>query len=257
MEAPAGIGATTGIRASAVVRRLAACVAAGALAGLVVGGIGGRLAMLVLRLTSSPNLHGLTTDDGFTIGIVSAQTGFLLMVTTLLGATVGAGYLVVRGWLPERSRPWLAGALGALVGGARILRPEGIDFTLLDPLPLAIAMFVAIPAGVGVATTMLAERFLRDGSVFARSRLAFVSLVLLLPVVPIALSGARGPVGGSLTVAVLAIVAIVALVAVGARRGTLGRIWASKPVVWLGRVALAAAAVASSVELARDVSSIL
>ncbi len=254
MEAPAGAGAATGSRAGVVVRRLAACVAAGALAGLVMGGIGGRLAMLVLRLTSSPTLHGLTTDDGFTIGIVSAQTGFLLMVTTLVGAMVGAGYLVVRGWLPERSRPWLAGALGALVGGARILRPEGIDFTLLDPLPLAVAMFLAIPAGVGVATSLLAERFLRDGSVFARSRLAFVSLVLLLPVVPIALGDLRGPVGLSLA---LAVVATVALVAIAGRRRMLGRIWASEPVVWIGRAVLAAAAAASSVELARDVSSIL
>jgi hypothetical protein len=229
-------------------------VAAGALAGLVVGGIGGRLAMLVLRLTSSPLLHGLATDDGFTIGIVSGQTGFLLMVTMLLGGTLGAGYLVVRGWLPERSRPWIAGALGALVGGARILRPDGIDFTLLDPLPLAVAMFVAIPAGVGIATTVLAERFLRDGSVFARSRPALVSLVLLVPVVAIALSGLRGPVGVPLAVVV---VAGVALLVVGNRRHVLGRIWASEPMVWFGRAVLAAAAVASSVELARDVSSIL
>jgi len=55
----------------------------------------------------------------------------------------------------------------------------------------------------------------------------------------------------------IAVVVIVALVAVGVRWHMLGRLWPSEPVVWLGRAVLAVAAVASSVELARDVSSIL
>ncbi len=239
-------------------RRLAASLSAGAAAGLLVGGVGGRVAMLVLRLTSDPRLHGATTDDGFTIGIVSTQTLFLLSVTTILGAAVGAGYLLVRGWLPERSRPWIAAALGALVGGAGILRPDGIDFTLLDPLPLAVAMFVAIPAGVGFLTSLLAERLLRDASVFRRSRVALVSLVLLVPVVALPIGvGLSAPVGVPLLVEGLALVAVGALLAVGYRRRMLGPLWRSEPMVWLGRTALAAVVVASSVELARDVSSIL
>jgi hypothetical protein len=40
--------------------------------------VGGRLAMLLLRLTSDPVLRGVSTDDGFTIGRFSAQTIFLL-----------------------------------------------------------------------------------------------------------------------------------------------------------------------------------
>ena len=39
------------------------------MAGLLVGGVGGRVAMLLLRLTSDPRLRGLETDDGFTIGV--------------------------------------------------------------------------------------------------------------------------------------------------------------------------------------------
>ena len=249
MEASAG--SETGARVLATARRVAAGLTAGAVAGLLVGGVGGRIAMLVLRLTSNPLLHGATTDDGFTIGIVSASTLFLLVLTTIVGATVGAGYLLVRTWLPEHLRPWVAGILGALVGGARIVRPGGIDFTLLDPLPLAVAMFIAIPAGVGIATSLLAERFLRDGSTFQRSRAALASLVLLVPVVTLPVS-----VGMQAPPVLLAEAAIVALVALAYRRGQLARVWSSVPVVWLGRAALAAAAVTSSIELARDVNAI-
>lgn len=239
-------------RVLAGARWLAAGLTAGATAGLLVGGIGGRLAMFVLRLTSAPGLHGLQTDDGFTIGIVSTESFFLLTATAILGATVGAGYLLVRLWLPERSRPWIAGVLGALVGGARILRPGGVDFTLVDPLPLAVAMFIVIPAGVGVGTSLLAERFLRDGSWFARSRLAYASLVLAIPVgmLPVAL-GTRAP------AALLAEVVVLGVALIAHRRRQLARVWSSAPVVWLGRAVLAAAVIASSVELARDVTTIL
>lgn len=139
-------------------------MAAGLIAGFVIGGIGGRIAMLILRLTSEPSLHGLQTDDGFTIGIVSGATMFLLIVTTLGGVIGGLAYLSVRSWLPERLRPWLFGSLAAVVGGARIIRPEGIDFSRLEPLSLAVVMFVAIPAAYGVATSLLAERFLKKPS---------------------------------------------------------------------------------------------
>jgi hypothetical protein len=57
---------------------LGAGVSAGFLAGVLIGGVGGRLAMLALRLTSDPSLHGVSTDDGFTIGRLSLQTLFLL-----------------------------------------------------------------------------------------------------------------------------------------------------------------------------------
>ncbi|HYF10911.1 MAG TPA: hypothetical protein VEC09_01265, partial [Actinomycetota bacterium] len=92
-------------------RRLAVASAAGAAAGFVIGGIAGRLAMLVLRLTSDPSLHGLPTDDDFTIGVVSGETAFLLIASAVIGAAGGVVYLAIRSWLPERMRPWMAAVL--------------------------------------------------------------------------------------------------------------------------------------------------
>jgi hypothetical protein len=95
---------------------LGAGVSAGFLAGVLIGGVGGRLAMLALRLTSDPSLHGVSTDDGFTIGRVSLQTLFLLGVTAGLGMAGGLFYLVVRRWIPSRWRIPLMTLFFALVG---------------------------------------------------------------------------------------------------------------------------------------------
>ena len=73
---------------------LASGVSAGFVSGVLIGGVGGRLAMLLLRVTSDPSLHGLQTDDGFRIGRVSAETLFLLGVTAGLG--MAGGHLLSR-----------------------------------------------------------------------------------------------------------------------------------------------------------------
>ena len=48
---------------AAVAKPLAAAITAGFVAGLTIGGVGGRLAMFVLRLTSDPAVRGLETDE--------------------------------------------------------------------------------------------------------------------------------------------------------------------------------------------------
>ena len=63
--------------------------AAGAIAGALVGGIGGRLAMLLLRLTSPDDVLGLTSDDGFEIGIVTFDTLQLVLAMAMLGGHLG------------------------------------------------------------------------------------------------------------------------------------------------------------------------
>jgi len=230
---------------SATARQVAAATAAGFFTGAVIGGIGGRLAMLVLRLTSDPALHGLKTDDDFTIGIFSGETLFLVIVTTVLGVIGGLVYLVVRGWLPEPARPWLFGGLTGIVGGATVIRPGGIDFTLLEPLGLAVAMFIALPAAYGVAVSLLIERFLASDSPFSRSKVGVAGLVLLLPLALL------GPIG-------LAVVAlIVAVVMLGRASPEIGALWTSPPVVWIGRVGLMAVAIGWGVALVRDLIEVL
>jgi len=229
----------------AVARPLSAVAAAGALAGFLVGGLGGRLAMLILRLTSDASLRGLETDDGFTIGVVSSATLFLLLATTAFGVLGGLAYLLVRPWLPARVRPWLFGSLCGLLGGALVIRPGGIDFTRLEPLGLAIGMFVALPAAYGVVIALLAERLLVRAPRFGRVRASVGGLVVIALV---ALTG-------------LPLVAIPVLVVLAfALRGWAPAVvaaWSSTPVIWIGRAALAGVSLVAAVAVWTDAVKIL
>lgn len=230
---------------SASARPVSAGVVGGLLTGALVGGIGGRLAMFVLRLTSDPSLHGAKTDDGFIIGRFSGDSLGLVIFTGLSGVFGGLLYLVVRTWLPERRRPVLTGVFGGTVGGAAFIRPDGIDFTLLDPLPLAVAMFIALPAVYGVAMSLLVERLLRQDSLLSRSRAWFAGLLLLIAL------AFFGPVGLGV------LVAMVGLWAIHRAAPGAASLWRSAPVVWIGRAGLLAVTAFALAALVKDIDRVL
>ena len=132
---------------------------AGAIAGLLIGGIGGRLAMLLLRLTSPDFVIGSLSDDGFEIGVVSARTFQLLVGMTMLGAVNGVLYAALRQSIPPGLRLPLWCVFAAAFGGAAIVHEDGVDFTLLEPAALAVALFVALPAVAAALVVVLVERW--------------------------------------------------------------------------------------------------
>lgn len=229
-----------------VLARISVTCAIGALTGAVIGGVGGRLAMFVLRLTSDPSLHGRETDDGFTIGVISGATLFLVGLTAFLGVAGALVYAATRSWVPARLRPWAAAAVAGAVGGAEVIRPDGIDFTLLEPLPLAVAMFVALPAAYGAAVSVLLERsFARPAP---KGWPALLGLVLLTPFV---LSGVLRP-------SVETVLGGVALAAAFLfARSWLEAVWTSRPVTWLARAGILAVTALAVVVLIGDIADVL
>jgi hypothetical protein len=210
-------------------------------AGALVGGVGGRLAMLLLRLTSESSLIGMTTDDGFRTGSFTAETFFLLTVTAIGGAVLGVAYVAARRWLPRSRRPAVAAVVLGAIGGAAIIDPEGLDFTVLDPLWLAVTMFIALPAAFGAALARGVERLLPWASDRGPSTFA-----LLVPLLPIVLP----------VMAVL--VGLVALAWAALRRWpAAGRVWWSAPVTVAGRAVGIGATVFAAIVLAQDVAEIL
>jgi hypothetical protein len=182
----------TSWRASAELsaRRLAALTAVGGLLGLLVGGVGGRLAMMLLaRLNTEAT--GVTSDDDFTIGqFTVANTLNLLLLGTLLGV-VGAGiYSLLRGLrIGPRWFEVLTVAVGpAVVMGALIVHTDGVDFRLLEPTWLAIGLFVAIPGVYAALLTLLGEHVLGQNGWWARAPklLAVAPLILWVPLFPLA-----------------------------------------------------------------------
>ena len=141
-----------------VVRLLSATIIIGAISGAVIGGLGGRLAMRILLLTSDDSVKGLTSDDGFEIGRFTLfDTLGLVIVTAFIGVIAALLYLVVRPFvarLGSAAVPAMAVFYG-VVGGAMMVHRDGIDFQVLEPAVLAIILFVAICGGFGAAVAYL------------------------------------------------------------------------------------------------------
>ena len=223
-------------------RRIGAAVAAGMLAGLVVGGIGGRIAMFILRVTSSSRVNGIESDDGFRIGQISGQTFFLLLATTALGAIGGLIYLFGRQWVPARWRVAVSGTSFGVVLAAGVIKPDGVDFTLLSPLWLAVVLFVLISVVFGVVVSVLVERLLAREARQELGWWAYLPLPALL-------------LGGPVTW--VAIVVTWLAWAIGHTVPAVGRAWRSPVVVWVARAVIATLVVVNAVALAKDVSTIL
>jgi hypothetical protein len=215
----------------------------GLVAGAAVGGVGGRLAMLVLRLTSADSVRGVKSDDGFVIGRFSTETFFLVVIAAMLGAIGGLVYLLVREWVPSHWRAVAFGALCATVMGSVIISPDGTDFTELSPLSLAVAMFVLIPAAYGVVASMLVERSLRR----QRPRHGVWRWLAILPLGLLLFSGAFA----------LILVVVFAIVLLANRSGRLAELWRSAGVTWVGRAALSIVFLASGSALLQDAAEIL
>lgn len=132
---------------------------AGGIGGLVVGGFGGRLAMFILRLTSDDSIRGIESDDGFIMGRFDLTSTLSLLFTTMfLGSLFGLFVVLGRQFMSYRWMPAAWAAAGATVGGAVLIKGDGVDFTLLGPLSLAVAMFIIIPAAGAALIAWLVER---------------------------------------------------------------------------------------------------
>lgn len=173
-----------------VVERFRVLVVAGVFVGVLVVGVGSRLAMFVLRLTSPDYLDGATSDDGFIIGRFTLGGTYNLLV---LGAAVGiigaATYRAVAPWLlgPRWFRRFTIASASAAVGGSMLVHADGIDFQLLEPLWLAIGLFVALPAVFAVAVGITVDRVASTDSWTNTGRRWWVLPTVLLVAFPFAL----------------------------------------------------------------------
>lgn len=230
-------------------RSLSAATSYGALLGLAIGGIGSRLAMRLLFLTSADEVRGLESDDGFIIGKFDlADTLNLVLFGTLVGLMGGLVYLLIRRWLPgpRIPRSAVAGAGAGTVVGSAIVHADGVDFTVLGPLWLAIGLFVLIPASFGWLISVLVDSADRTESWFRRKRLgvALIPLVLLLfPPVSIALAI---PLGLTLLCRWVA-----------TRDPRALPLWESRQFLWAGRLAGLAIGALGTLALINDIRALV
>lgn len=171
----------------AAIPEIRATVLAGIWLGALVGGVGGRLAMLLLRVLSPDHLHGIDTDDGFAMGEVTLLGSYNLILLGAMFGVIGASayrwvapWLIGPGWFRHLSA---ALGAGAVVGGM-LVHQEGLDFVVLRPLWLAIALFVLIPALFGFFIGPLERALARPGSWVDRGRRQWIVPVVSVVVFP-------------------------------------------------------------------------
>jgi hypothetical protein len=182
---------------------------AGISTGVVVAGVGSRLAMLTLRLTSHPRVIGVQSDDDFTIGRFTFFGTYNLLVLCAAFGVIGAAvYQWVRPWLigPQWFRYVTVGLGCGAVVGSMLIHADGIDFRALTPTWLAIALFVALPFLFGVAIGWTVDRLDRPGSFARQGRARWIVAGILALLFP-------------LTLALLGIALLVLIVWVPARDG--------------------------------------
>ena len=237
---------TTRWRESAehALRRLSASTLAGALLGLLVGGVGGRLAMMLLA-RMNPDATGITSDDGFRIGQFTVSATLQLLLTGTFFGLIGACvYALVRHLMVgPRWFQVVSIAVGpAVVVGAGIVHSDGVDFVLLHPVWLAIGLFLAIPALYATLLTLLAERWLQNDGWAARASLpiAVLPLVLLIPLAPL----------------LAAMVALWALKEGLRRHARFGRALGHPALPWVARLGLVAVFAVALVDLVEDVTEL-
>jgi hypothetical protein len=233
------------VSAEQAARRLATITVTGALLGFLVGGVGGRLAMMLLARLN-PAATGATSDDGFRIGQFTVTDTIGLLLTGTGFGVVGAGvYALVRGlMLGPRWFQVLSVAGGpAVVVGAAIVHTDGVDFNLLSPAWLAIGLFVAVPGLYAALLTWIAEGHLHEDSWFTRAPLMFAAapLVLWIPLAPL-----------------LAVLVLLWASREWLRRTPRGASALTSPATaWVARLGLTAIFVLSLVDLGKDAGELM
>jgi hypothetical protein len=171
-------------------REVGACSLAGMVVGVLVGGLGGRLAMRVSGIAAGPSLQGVRTDAGFPVGAITAQGTLELIVFAglLSGAIGGMFYAAVSPWL-TRLGAWRGLAFGVLllaVLGSLVLDPDNPDFGRFGPSGVNVGMFGALFLIFGALVAPVASRLKRSGAnASAGARRAVEALIWLALLPPL------------------------------------------------------------------------
>ena len=131
-----------------VLREITAGGLAGLTAGLIVAGVGSRLAMRLTSLVAPSMSIGRTTDTGFRVGTVTLGGSVEVLLFVGLGFGVLGGVLLVivwpwvSGW--KRWRPVALGGFVLAVGSTTAVDPHNIDFFILGNRAFLVALFLSL-----------------------------------------------------------------------------------------------------------------
>jgi hypothetical protein len=181
---------------------------AGLLVGILVAGVGGRVAMRISALLV-PSADGAFTENGNRVGdiTVDGTAALVLFVGLFFGAVIGSLWVVVRPWLPRSmgARCLVSIPLAIALGTRGLIEASNPDFRILgfDPLVVLVLLTLVGLAGPAVVVTdgWLDRRLPHPGPGDRRVLAGYTVITLLglvltvLAVVPLYLASPLRPVG--------------------------------------------------------------
>ncbi len=141
-----------------VVRDITRGGVAGLIAGVVVAGLGGRLAMRLAAI-AVPGAVGEFTENGNRIGAITLGGSLGLIVGAGLVIGFGAGFVwvTVRPWIPGGTavRAVLAMPIAVALGSIGLINGDNHDFEVLQRQPVIVAILIALVMLVGLAVALI------------------------------------------------------------------------------------------------------
>ena len=186
-------------------RYAAVCLSAGAVAGVIAAGAGGRLVMRLLAVTSPEEADGALTEAQARIGEITlgGTLGFVVFSGIPAGLLAGALYALAGPLLPRGRAGGLAvGAILLVLLGWQLepLRADNFDFNLVGPDWLSVLAFTALALFLGVLTVAVVARLSRGvPSLRLRPRTMLAGRIVLAVVVLAALPFFTGAVADILS----------------------------------------------------------
>jgi len=205
-------------------RHIAIAGMAGIFAGIVVGGIGGRLFMRIAGAAASDRVQGFGTEAGFTVGEVTigGTLALVIFIGVLTGVVGAVLYIIFMPWIAWAGR-WRGVPFGALLfavasATSDVMNPDNIDFFILKNPILLVSLIVLLFLGYGLvldsAFRFLGSRLPGQADSWGGVAPVYVSLTVLgvLALIPFvasfgtdSLCDCEPPVAASLSVVVAAI----------------------------------------------------
>jgi hypothetical protein len=163
MQPASGAGGRNAVflrQIDAALRAFAAAAIAGMFAGVLTGGVLGRIAMRITALTAGDADQGRITDAEEIVGVISfdGTFGLIVFVGVFSGFFGGVLYAGARPWLAGLGR-WRGLAFGALLlasTGWLVIEHDNFDFHEFGYATLNISMYAAIFLAFG---TIVAPAF--------------------------------------------------------------------------------------------------
>jgi hypothetical protein len=184
--AAAAVGEQTELsRSGEVLRDIARGGISGVLAGIVVGGLGGRLVMRIAALLH-PDTIGAFTENGNRIGDITLDgTLALVMIGLISCAMAGAIWVIVSPWIPGRAevRALLTAGIGIAIGTPLLIIGGNPDFVILEHDPAVVALLVALVGAIGLSIALLdswLDRRLPHATTGEKRPAAFYAIVTLV-----------------------------------------------------------------------------